>query len=336
MEAMGLSLQSLGWAVDQITGAKVVNSKGDIVDADQERLKLIRGAGGIGGIIVELTIKVYPKTKVSASSQHERDRRELTAQILAGAIFFDSQNISETFKRYNAGYDALLSKGLPPVLTTQQTVVNTPYGRLFGILFSWHSDDLELGREWAAKIEKLGGTVIMNSVAENELPDWMEANSKIVPAFVYGFSRTHSLRRISSDVAEIIGKYLEKMPSDSATMFSIHELRPSISTEADDTSVFGTREPHFMLEILGVAAKEENRAESMDWAFEAWKNLGTINQENILPGTYISLDSSGLAPGEVPLSKIYGPYAREVVSLKEKYDAENVFEFAVPILKNYL
>lgn len=55
---------NFGLGIDQIVGAKVVNWKGGIVDADEEMLKGIRGAGGNFGIIVELTIKVYSVGKV--------------------------------------------------------------------------------------------------------------------------------------------------------------------------------------------------------------------------------------------------------------------------------
>lgn len=57
-----------GLGVDQIIGATIVNSDGVIVKADESLLKGIRGAGGLFGIIVELTIKVYPLTKVSCLS----------------------------------------------------------------------------------------------------------------------------------------------------------------------------------------------------------------------------------------------------------------------------
>lgn len=53
-----------GLGVDQIVGARVVNAKGEIVDADKELLKGIRGGGGNFGIIVQLEIKVYPLQKV--------------------------------------------------------------------------------------------------------------------------------------------------------------------------------------------------------------------------------------------------------------------------------
>ena len=54
-----------GLGLDNILGAKVVNAKGEVVVADKELLKCIRGAGGAFGVIVELTVKVYPLNHVS-------------------------------------------------------------------------------------------------------------------------------------------------------------------------------------------------------------------------------------------------------------------------------
>lgn len=53
-----------GLGVDQILGAKVVNYEGKIVDADEKMLQVIRGGGGTLGVIVTMTIKVYPLDKV--------------------------------------------------------------------------------------------------------------------------------------------------------------------------------------------------------------------------------------------------------------------------------
>jgi FAD/FMN-containing dehydrogenase len=54
-------------------GAKVVNAEGKIVTADSRMLKGIRGAGGNFGVIVEVTVKVYPLPKVVSSffSHHQ-------------------------------------------------------------------------------------------------------------------------------------------------------------------------------------------------------------------------------------------------------------------------
>ncbi|KAF9768373.1 hypothetical protein IL306_014342 [Fusarium sp. DS 682] len=58
-----------GLGVDQILGAKIVNARGEIQDANEELLIGIRGGGGSLGLIVELTIKVYPINKLLESGE---------------------------------------------------------------------------------------------------------------------------------------------------------------------------------------------------------------------------------------------------------------------------
>jgi FAD/FMN-containing dehydrogenase len=60
-----------GLGVDNILAAKVVSWNGEIVDADEGMMKGIRGAGGAFGVIVELTVKVYPLKSVSYSRSLE-------------------------------------------------------------------------------------------------------------------------------------------------------------------------------------------------------------------------------------------------------------------------
>jgi FAD/FMN-containing dehydrogenase len=56
---------SLGLGIDQIVGAKVVGADGKCREADERLLRAMRGGGGNFGVIVELTVKVYPATEVS-------------------------------------------------------------------------------------------------------------------------------------------------------------------------------------------------------------------------------------------------------------------------------
>ncbi|KAM3085840.1 hypothetical protein ACMFMG_002898 [Clarireedia jacksonii] len=58
-----------GLGVDQIVGAKLVDSEGHVRDSDtageEGLLRAIRGSGGALGVIVELRIRVYPLKKVN-------------------------------------------------------------------------------------------------------------------------------------------------------------------------------------------------------------------------------------------------------------------------------
>ncbi|KAK9364664.1 hypothetical protein V1509DRAFT_635609 [Lipomyces kononenkoae] len=305
-----------GLGVDQIISATIVNANGAIVEADDSLLKGIRGAGGVFGVIVDLAIKVYP-----------------LESILAGVIVYDSQDISKTLTQFNAAYQKLLSDGVPLQLTIQQMAFNAPQGRMFAVSFMWSSDDIEQGQRWCEKIAALG-PALMNTVALTTVPDWLAGNGALVPLSVYGSSRTHNLHQMTPDVVEIIGRNLAKMPSDPATMFSIHQLRGP-SAAPNNESVFAAREPHFMLEILGYATAEEDRKGSEQWAVDLWSEVQQLDAGNVLPSAYIPLDflEEPRQPGA--LSRLFRSHGQEILALKKKYDPENVFDLTVPRLKYY-
>lgn len=248
-------------------------------------------------------------------------------QLLAGVILYDARDITKTITEFNAAYQKVLDEGLPLELTLQQMAVNSPSGRLFGVSFVWSSDDTEEGQQWSKRIASLG-TVLMNTVAATTLPDWLASNGALVPSRVYGSSRTHNLYHVTPQVTEVLGRNLAKMPSDLATMFSIHQLRGPGATPHDD-SIFASREPHFMLEVLGFSTKEETKAESEQWASDLADDVQkNTDAGNILPQAYISL----ALLDQASLSKFYGPYAQEVLALKKRYDPDGVFSLTVPKL----
>ncbi|PVH72357.1 D-lactate dehydrogenase [Cadophora sp. DSE1049] len=306
-----------GLGVDQIVGAKLVNSEGDVIVADERLLKGLRGGGGLFGVIVELEIKVYP-----------------LKNVLTGTLILESQDLTSTFKKFNAGYLELSSKDMPTELVVQQMIVNSPNGKAMCIAFMWSSEDVEAGQAWVKKIEALA-TVVMNTVDVSTVPAYLQGNAALVPESVHGEGYTHSFRKITSEVADVIANSLVKMAEDPGCMFVVHELKGS-SASPNTNSVFGTRDEHFMLEIIGYALDIKNRETSIAWANDTWAALGKTESDNLLPGTYISLDRPVLKPGTAPLSRLYGSNCREVLALKKEYDAKDVFSYAVPQLKNYV
>jgi FAD/FMN-containing dehydrogenase len=60
----GLLSAEYGMGADQILQAKLVDANAAVRDADEDMLTAIRGGGGALGVIVELTIKVYPLAQV--------------------------------------------------------------------------------------------------------------------------------------------------------------------------------------------------------------------------------------------------------------------------------
>jgi FAD/FMN-containing dehydrogenase len=56
-----------GLGCDNIVHARLVDSKGDIVEASEDLLYAIRGAGGTFGVVTELEVKIYNMPTVCIS-----------------------------------------------------------------------------------------------------------------------------------------------------------------------------------------------------------------------------------------------------------------------------
>ena len=81
---------------------------------------------------------------------------------------------------------------------------------------------------------------------------------------------------------------------------------------------------------------KENREQAVNWSRSLWKDLQHIDPGNLLPSKYISLHRPNETSGQDSLSEIFGFNDQEVRKLKEEYDPKDVFDLAMPRIKNYL
>jgi hypothetical protein len=204
-------------------------------------------------------------------------------------------------------------------------VMNHPQmGRILAISFVWSSEDKDTGMEWVNRVQGLA-PAIMHTVAETGPAAWLEVVNALCPYGVWGGDRTVSLPRLSETAAKIIGKHVEKMPSDVANGLCIHELTGP-SAKKNPSSCFGAREPHFMLELIGSTLDPSNMDGSQAWIAGFHKELSECGEA--LKGAYVSLSK----PGDCPVSDCFGDDWEFLLGLKRTHDPEGVFSLAVPRL----
>ncbi|KAL3441671.1 hypothetical protein BJX65DRAFT_322104 [Aspergillus insuetus] len=299
-----------GLGVDQIVGAKLANARGEVVDADRELLKGIRGAGGAFGVVVELTLRIY-----------RVDR------ILAGMIMFKSDDLSTVIPEYKQSYKALAAEGLPTQLSVQQGVLNAPTPT-FTVLFVWSSPDPTEGFKWLEKIKSLG-PFIASTVHETTPKGCLEEAAQHFAKSTQGRMWTISLRSITDEVADVIARYTTNMPSDPHILFDMHELRAcSPSARPDAESVFSAREPHFAVEINTIVQDGEKLEEALAWGREFRDALRQNNAENNFPVQYLSF----MREEEVDHGKVFGEHVLFLRDMKKRFDPDNVFKAAISYL----
>jgi hypothetical protein len=169
---------SFGLGCDQILGARIVNSEGEIIDADEEVLWGLRGGGCNFGVVVSMDIQVH----------------ELPT-MLAGLVIFP---IAEA-KKILLHYDELLKTDFPDAYGGLMGLLAIPsLGTVLMMMFTWSSIELDAGRKFLEKVRSLG-TVVMDTVSESEQD------------FALLFEATYSLTKRRENDTNFINSYLSRM-----------------------------------------------------------------------------------------------------------------------------
>ncbi|KAI2464933.1 FAD-binding domain-containing protein [Annulohypoxylon bovei var. microspora] len=299
---------SHGLGVDQIVGAKVVNAKGELVDAGDELLKGIRGGGGIFGIITELTIKVYP-----------------LKEMLVSLLIFDSSDLKTAWTIYSEGYEKLAAEQpLPRALQLQLFGIELPnLGKNFAVGATWTAADHEEGKKWIDKIAALG-PCLMNNPEPRTVSAYCAFNETLLTYGSYGRAYTLNIKKYTPKTAEVLAKYTSSIPGGGIAL-SLHMLR---APEPSEHSVFGSRVEHHMLELVTMTPVKELEIKGAEWGNGLMNELREADPENVMGSSYVSLMDND----DSDLKKIYGSHYDTLVALKNKYDPGNVFKYAVPRL----
>ncbi|KAL7627703.1 hypothetical protein AAE478_001897 [Parahypoxylon ruwenzoriense] len=299
---------SHGLGVDQIVAAKLVNPKGELVDANEELLKGIRGGGGIFGIIVELTIKVYP-----------------LKDMLVSLLVFESSDLKATWTSYAQNYEKLVAQEtLPPALQLQLFGIELPnLGKVLAVGATWTAANHDDGRKWIAKIAGLGNCLI-NNPEPRSVKTYVEFNETLLTFGSYGRGYTLNIKKYTPKTAEVLANYTALIPGGGIAM-SLHALRAPAPNEL---SMFGSRVAHHMVELVTTTPVRDLEVKGAEWGYGLMRDLKERDPENVMESSYVAL----LGEDDSDYRKIYGSHYDELVALKKKYDPDNVFKYAVPRL----
>jgi hypothetical protein len=243
--------------------------------------------------------------------------------MLAGFIIYDSNDLSTAIKRYSHAYRRQSEEGLPKELSTFQSVINSPDGKVFAVLFVWASSNLDEGQKWLSKLTSWS-PVAMSTVSSTTMSVFSESTKGIVPPSVYGKSLTISIRDLTPEVVDVLSRHALLQPNSRATMIGIHELRACTPQPLVNT-VIDNRAPHFVIELLSTVQDAELLDAALVWAHGLYDALMRTDPANILASTYLPLTG----PDKVDMKGIYGKKFDILKRIKLQYDPENVFKLAL-------
>ncbi|KAJ5559035.1 hypothetical protein N7535_009097 [Penicillium sp. DV-2018c] len=300
----GYGLQSplLGLGVDQIVGATLVNADGDTIEADENLLWGIRGAGTALGIITKLRIKTYP-----------------AQPVLAGSIAFNVEQSKQVLDRY-------LQLSIPRECGSYLCWVSSPEaGRMLIITLCWQGD-LDEGARFGEVIRQLGSPIFSNIVAQ-PLSNFLDALTMLSPPIRrLSTARTQWMENLNQETQDALVQSAETLPP--LCLIGIHHMHHSGTTQSELSSSFGGRSATFMLELLGssLADDEDHSAatDAVSWVGNLWHKLREHGMRRQYPA-FLSPDQD--------FSESYSPQDwSRLMELKSIYDSGNFFRFGIPNL----
>ncbi|KAJ6782378.1 hypothetical protein PWT90_06468 [Aphanocladium album] len=319
---MGHLMSSYGLGSDQILGAKVVNAKGDLVDADETLLKGLRGGGGSLGVVVQLTVKIYPIN-----------------DIQAGMLVLDSTDIRAAVTTFYTALDRMTAEygaRIPRKLHLQPaTVIEMPgLGRVSCVAVIWNGPADDEFREWTTRVAALaplmpGTPDPLTAVATTTSHDFLAFLDTIVLKKAMGRCHTVSVTGFTPDVIAALAEAAAASPADGLLggiyMHVVRADNPSCSGNVPD-SVLPYRRPHIMLELLGFGKDPEAGKVAAQWALDTRNRLAGFDET--MKNTYLPLT----APEFLDLENVYGDDLAVLKKIKAEVDPDNIFRHTVPKL----
>jgi hypothetical protein len=316
-----------GLGCDQVLGARIVNHQGEIVDADDELLYGIRGAGSAFGVIVAIKIKIYKLEHVCLAMAlpflHFMHRELTVSKILAGTLIFAVSPVEDGLDEFLQKYQNMIDAGIPRELGLDAGVCNiSNVGRSVICSFLWASEDAEAGQVALERMQDLA-PIAASTVGQTTPAEYLRMFTATWPSSLYasqGFLSV-SIPSFDQDVRRLMVDHTKVQPANPISVWLEHHPHGA-ALQPNPSSCFGYRQPHFMLELLGCSPDEQGAKESADWARSFFDDARKLS--STLQGGYISL-----VPAGVSAELCYPGHWERLQKLKRSVDPHNVFRFNI-------
>jgi len=296
-----------GLALDNLLAAEVVLADGRIVtathDREEELFWALRGGGGNFGVVTELHHCLH-----------------YLPSVRSGALVFPFTEAKAVLQGC-----ADIAASASEALTAQLGLVAGPEGAPVVMIVPTWCGPPEEGEARLAPFFRLG-TLLASTVAA---APYGTALTIFDPYLVNGqrtFMETCWLPALDGKSIDVFIEAMATAVSPGCAVFT-HEFRGAASRVAPETTAFGLRRDHVLVEILATFADRSDRLD--DERHRRWARTTLRAFDGMaLPGGYPNL----LAGGEADrVAKSYGRNAQRLIKAKRRYDLDNVFRSAIPL-----
>ncbi|KOX01770.1 MULTISPECIES: FAD-binding oxidoreductase [unclassified Streptomyces] len=288
-----------GLALDNLLAADVVLADGRLVTVDPDREAelywALRGGGGNFGAVTSLRIRLHP-----------------VPGLVAGLITYPLSRAPRVWERL----DAFLASA-PDELTVQSGLVSGPDGSPALFLAPVWSGDPDRAEAAVNPLQRLGPP-LSAQISPMPLAQMLRLNEQWAPAGRHYAIATRTLTRLTSGATAELAEAAATRTSP-LTGIAVHHFHGAATRVPLESTAFGLRRDHFVVEIVAVWQPGDERASR----HRAWADAtsGALAR-HALPGGYANL----LGPdAHDQTAHAYGPHTGRLLAAKKRYDPDRVF-----------
>lgn len=291
-----------GMSIDNLRAVTLVTADGDIVTAsEREHADLfwaLRGGGGNFGVATSLEFALHPR-----------------GPVLAGFVAFPLEEAREVLHAYR---DFTLSA--PDELTVYAQISRDIESgmRLAAIAFCWPGDIVE-GEKVIAPIRSFG-TPIAEMFGPMPYVEWQQAFDAEFPHGRRYYWKGSLLRELHDEtLAAIVDHAVD--PPQPWSMAVIEWYRGPMNRVDPSATAFPHRDARYQVIAVGGWDERERDDEGRTWA----RNLHQAIAPFAMSGGFLNFSSLDVDEREARVRAGYGGNWDRLVSIKRRYDPENLF-----------
>jgi hypothetical protein len=297
----GWLMRKYGLALDNLLSVDVVSADGQLRTASPtENADLffgVRGAHSNFGVVTSLEYRLHP----------------VGPTVLAGMVVHPLDRGGEVLRFYRD-----YTSQAPEELGAWAALLTSPDGDPMVAVLACYVGPTEAGEEVVRPLKDFGPPM-----ADMIQPmPYVQAQSLIDEAFPRGrcsYWKSNLLRELGDDAIDaLVGGFREVTSPCSSVL--VEQLGGAVSRVGNDETAFGQRASPYDLVIMPMWSDPAESEKHIRWADELWRAI----QPSSSGGVYVNYLGN---EGAERVKAAYGTNYERLVTLKNRYDPENLFRF---------
>lgn len=298
---LGWLMVKCGLTCDNLVSADVVTADGSLLKASKEENSdlfwAIRGGGGNFGIVTSFTYKLH----------------EVGPDILGGMILYSIAHAKEVLSFYR---DYVQEK--PNDLTAFACLLTTPdCTPAVAILIGWFGA-LKDGEQYLKQVRNFAPPIadFTGQIPYHQLQTLFDEST---PFGLRRYWKSGYFTELNDKLIETILKHNATKPSPLSPVLFFHMHGVAAEVNPDETA-FGLRQKQWDIDIISQWTDPSEDENQIKWTRDFWNDIEPLSN-----GVYVNhLDSDD---GASRVRAAYGNNYERLVTLKNKYDPQNIFHF---------